>query len=74
MFIAFKAKLLTNPGKLSLAKAIARSIITFVPKLPKQIQIDPPDYIILDIWALISVDILLAKVFHISVGLFVRNN
>ena len=29
LFNAFKAKLFTNQGKLSLAKGIARSIITF---------------------------------------------
>ena len=28
-FIAFEAKLLTNPGKLSWAKGIARSVIIF---------------------------------------------
>ena len=29
LFIAFEAKLLTNPGQLSLAKGIARCVITF---------------------------------------------
>ena len=29
LFIAFEAKLLTNPGKLSLAKGIASSVIIF---------------------------------------------
>ena len=33
LFIAFEAKLLTNPGKLSLTKVIAKSDITFLPKL-----------------------------------------
>ena len=34
-FIGFEAKLLTNPGKLSLTKGIARSVITFfLLKLP----------------------------------------
>ena len=33
LFIAFEAKLLTNPGKLSLPKGIVRSVITFSPKL-----------------------------------------
>ena len=40
-FIAFEAKLLTNPGKLSLAQIIARSVITFLPKLPNQEPKDP---------------------------------
>ena len=31
LFIAFEAKLLTNPGKLSLAKGIARSVSAFFP-------------------------------------------
>ena len=30
LFIAFEAKLLTNPGKLSLAKGIARSLYYFI--------------------------------------------
>ena len=33
LFIAFKAKLLTHPGKLSLAKKIARSVISFLHKM-----------------------------------------
>ena len=33
LFIAFEAKLLTNPDKSSLAKGIAKSAITFLPKL-----------------------------------------
>ena len=40
-FIAFEAKLLTNPGKLSLAQIIARSVITFLPKLLNQEPKDP---------------------------------
>ena len=43
LFIAFGAKLLTNPGKLSLARGIARSVITFLPILPNQEPKDPPD-------------------------------
>ena len=33
LFIAFKAKFLTYPGKLSLTKGKARSAITFLPKI-----------------------------------------
>ena len=36
LFIAFKVKLLTNPGKLSLAKGIAICLSAFFPKLPNQ--------------------------------------
>ena len=32
-FIASEAKFFTNPGKLSLAKGIARFVVTFLPKL-----------------------------------------
>ena len=42
LFIAFKAKLPTNPGKLSLVKGITRSVITFLPKLPNREPKDPP--------------------------------
>ena len=52
LFIAFEVKLLTNPGKLSLAKGIAILVSAFFPKLPNQEPKDPPDWIILDIWAL----------------------
>ena len=49
-----------------------------LPKLPNQAPKDPPDWIILNIWALlsfISVDILLAKEFPILIfGLVARNN
>ena len=45
-FIALEAKLLTNPGKLSLAKEIARFFSTFFPKLPNQEQKNPTDGII----------------------------
>ena len=54
LFIALKVKLLTNPGKLSLAKGIAISFSAFFPKLPNQQPKDPPDLIILDVWALLS--------------------
>ena len=43
-FIAFEAKLLTNPGKLSLPKGIARSVITFSPKLFNLLQRNPPNW------------------------------
>ena len=36
LFIAFEVKLLTNPGKLSLAKGIAMFASAFFPKLPNQ--------------------------------------
>ena len=39
LFIALEVKLLTNPGKLSLAKGIAIFVSAFFPKLPK----DPLD-------------------------------
>ena len=57
---------------------MARSISAFLPKLPNQEQKDPPDWIIWDIWALlssISIDILLAKAFlTLVVCLVVTNN
>ena len=34
LFFVFKANLLTNPGKLSLAKGIATFVSAFFPKLP----------------------------------------
>ena len=43
LIVAFEAKWLTNPDKLSLAKGIARSVITFLPKLPNLKPKDPPD-------------------------------
>ena len=66
LFIAFEVKLLTNLGKLSLAKRVAIFVSAFFPKLAIQEPKDPPDWIILDIWALLSfiyVEILLAKAF-----------
>ena len=42
-FIAFEVKLLTNPGKLPLAKEIAMFVIAFFPKLPNQEPKDPPN-------------------------------
>ena len=71
VFIAVEAKLLTYPGKSSLTKGIA----IFVSKLPSQKPNDPPDLIILDIWALQSfapAEILLAKAFLILVVYLVR--
>ena len=43
LFIAFEVILLTNPGKLSLAKQIATFFIAFLPKLPKQEPKETPD-------------------------------
>ena len=43
LFIAFEVKLLTNPGKLYLAKEIAISVSAFVPKLPNKDPKDPTD-------------------------------
>ena len=43
LFIAFEAKLLTNPGKLCLDKGIAIFVSAFFPKLPNQEPKDPPD-------------------------------
>ena len=51
LFIALEVKLLTNLGKLSLAKRIATFISVLFPKLANQEPKDPPDWIILDIWA-----------------------
>ena len=60
----------TNPGKLSLAYVIAMFVSASLSKLDNQQSKGPPDWIILDIWALltfISVDILLAKAFLVLV-------
>ena len=43
LFILFEIILLTNPGKLSLVIGIARSVINFLPKLPRQKPRDPLD-------------------------------
>ena len=69
--------MLTNPGKLFLAKGTAMFVSYFFPKLPNEESKDPPDWINLDILALlsfISVDILLAKTYLILVACIVRNN
>ena len=47
LFIAFEVKLLTDQGKLSLAKGIATFVSACFPKLANQEPKDPPD--ILDI-------------------------
>ena len=44
-----EVKLLTNPGKLSLAKGIAMFLSAFFPKSPNQESKDQPDSIIVDI-------------------------
>ena len=57
-----------NPGKLSLAKEIAIFSSAFFPKLANQEPKDTLDWVILDIWALLSfifVEIMLAKAFLI---------
>ena len=78
LFIAFEVKLLANPGKLFLAKVIATFVGAFFSKLANQKPKDPPGWIILDIWTLISfipVDILLAKTFlFLVICLAVKNN
>ena len=70
--------MLTNPGKLSLSKGIAMFVSGFFPKLSNQKPKDPPDWNILDIWALlsfISVGILLAKAsVNLVICLVVKNN
>ena len=43
LFIALEVKLLTNPGKLSLAKWIAIFANAFLPKLPNQEPKDQPN-------------------------------
>ena len=43
LFIPFEAKLFTNPGKLSLAKAIATIVRAFLLQLPSQEARDLPD-------------------------------
>ena len=51
---------------MSLAKGTAMLFSAFFPKLPNQEQKNPPDWSILDVWALLSfkfVDTLLSKAF-----------
>ena len=43
LFITFEVKLLTDPGKLSLARGIAIFVSVFFPKLSNQEPNDPPD-------------------------------
>ena len=43
LFIAFESKLLTNAGKLSLAKGLAMFVCVFFLKLLMQEPKDPPD-------------------------------
>ena len=45
LFIVSEDKLLTNPGKLSLAKGIAIFVSAFFPKLPNQVAKVSPDCI-----------------------------
>ena len=47
--IAFKTKLLTNPGKVSLAKGISKFVCAFFPELHNQEPKDPPDWIVVNI-------------------------
>ena len=42
LFIAFEVKLVTYPGKLSLAQGKARCVITFLPKLPNILRRNAP--------------------------------
>ena len=78
LFIAFETKLLTNPGKSSLAKGLARSVSAFfLNYLTKNQKIHLIEWIILLIWVLlsfISFGILLAKGFLILVVCLVRNS
>ena len=63
---------------MSLAKEIAMFVSAFFPKLPNHESKYPPDWIILDVWALLSfmfVDVLLEKAFrNLVVCVVVRNN
>ena len=43
LFIAFEVRLLTSPGKLSLAKGIATFVSAFFPKFANQEPKDPLD-------------------------------
>ena len=49
LFIEFEVKLLTNPGKLPLAKGITTFVSVIVPKLANQEPKNWPDWIALDI-------------------------
>ena len=53
-FISSFEKNRISPGKLSLAKGIAIFASAFLLKLANQGTKDPPDWIILDIWAILS--------------------
>ena len=72
LFIAFEVRLITNPGKLSLAKGITVFVSAFFPKLPNQVPKDLPDWNILDLWFLLCV-ILLTYYYqkHFLINLFV---
>ena len=61
LFITFEFKLLTNAGKLSLAKGIAMFVCVFFLKLLKQEPKDPPDWIVLYEWALLSFTFVISK-------------
>ena len=54
LFIAFEANFLTNLGKLPLGKKIVRSVITFLSKLPNILPRNLLDWIVIDIWAVLS--------------------
>ena len=81
LFVAFEVRLLTNPGKLSLAKEVAIFISTFFPKSLNPEATVTQDWIDLNISALLSlvllfiIAILLENAFLILlVCLVVRNN
>ena len=61
LFIAFESKLLTNAGKLSLAKGLAMFVCVFFLKLLMQEPKDSPDWIVLYKWALLSFTFVISK-------------
>ena len=53
LFITFEIKLISNWGKLSLAKGIVTLVSASLPKLASQKPKYQSDWVILDIWALL---------------------